>query len=358
MNKVRIIAEVGVNHDGSLEIAQRLIDVAADAGADVVKFQAFHAEDLVTRSAPRADYQTKNIGSEGNQYEMLKALELSADDFRTLKFYCEKRGIGFLVTPFDSRSLDLLTNDLGLRELKISSGDLGNAPLLLEAAPRVDDIIISTGMANLDDVRQALGVLAFGFVASGEHPGRKAFEQARTSAAGAQALRERVTVLHCTTDYPTADRDVNLRAMATLRAEFGLRTGLSDHTDGWLIAAAAVACGAEVIEKHITLDRGRPGPDHRASLEPSQLQEMVRAIRQVETALGRGEKIPTAAESANIPAARKSLVAARAIRKGEAFTAENLTTKRPGTGVAPIYYWDWLGKTATRDYAQDELIDP
>ncbi len=339
-------------------MARQLVDVAVEARVDVVKFQAFRAEDLVTRAAPRAGYQARNSGSVESQFQMLKSLELDATAFHELKSYCQSRGIGFLVTPFDLGSLDLLTRGLKLTDLKISSGDLTNAPLLLEAAQRAQRVIISSGMATLGDIRQALGVLAYGFTSPEESPGRDAFERARLSTVGREALQERVALLHCTTDYPTADRDVNLRAMDTLRTEFGLRTGLSDHTQGWLIAAAAVARGAEVIEKHVTLDRTLPGPDHQASLEPTELRDMVSAIRKIELALGHAEKAPTAAEKGNMAVARKSLVAARPIQKGEIFTAENLTTKRPGDGIAAIHYWDWLGRAATRAYVQDELIDP
>lgn len=359
MPHVHIIAEAGVNHNGSRELALELVDAAARAGADAVKFQTFRADSLVTLSAPRADYQVANTGETASQYDMLKALELSRDDFRVIRDRCHQRGIEFLATPFDLESLHYLTRDLAQTRLKISSGDLTNAPLLLAAAQSAEHVILSTGMSSLDEIEQALMVLAFGYVRSGNtSPGFEAFRRAYVSTAGQDALKRGVSLLHCTTEYPAPFADINLQAMDTLRARFGLRTGYSDHSVGITVPVAAAARGAEIIEKHFTLDRALPGPDHKASLEPEGLRRMVTSIREVEQALGNTEKAPVEVERKNMAVARKSLVAARSIRKGEPFTASNLAVKRPGTGIAPWRYWEWLGRTAARDYAPDELIEP
>lgn len=359
MPHVHVIAEAGVNHNGSRALALELVDVAARAGADTVKFQTFRAGDMVTSFALKADYQAANTGDAGSQYAMLKALELTRDDFQAIREYCRKRGIEFLSTPFDLESLSYLTCDLGQTRLKISSGDLTNAPLLLAAAKSASQVILSTGMSSFDEIEQALMVLAFGFSRPADAaPGLAAFHRVYESSAGRDALKRNVALLHCTTEYPAPFSDVHLRAMDTLRARFELRTGYSDHSVGITVPVAAAARGAEIIEKHFTLDRALPGPDHKASLEPEELRSMVTAIREVEQALGSGEKAPVEVERKNIAAARKSLVAARPIRKGEPFTAANLAVKRPGTGIAPWYYWEWLGRTAARDYAPDELIEP
>ncbi len=357
MSHVHIIAEAGVNHNGSRERALELVDAAAAAGADSVKFQTFRAESLVTPAAPMADYQTVNTGGTGTQYAMLKALELSHDDFREIRNRCQQRGIEFLSTPFDIESLEFLTKDLAQTRVKISSGDLTNAPLLLAAARSAGHIVLSTGMSSMEDIEQALMVLAFGFARADSAPGSAVFRSVYESAAGQDALKRGVALLHCTTEYPAPFSDVHLRAMDTLRECFGLQTGYSDHSAGITVPVAAAARGAEIIEKHFTLDRNLPGPDHKASLEPGELTRMVTAIREVELALGSSEKTPADSERKNMPVARKSLVAACAIRKGEAFTTTNLAVKRPGTGIAPVRYWDWLGRTAARDYAPDELIE-
>lgn len=359
MSHVHVIAEAGVNHNGSLKLALELVEVAARAGADAVKFQAFHAESLVAKSACKADYQIANTGEAGTQYDMLRKLQLSRDDFHVIREHCRERGIEFLATPFDLESVVYLIKDIGQTQLKISSGDLTNAPLLLAAARSAGHIILSTGMSSLEEIEQALMVLAFGFILPVDSaPGRAAFRKAYDSVAGREALKRGVALLHCTTEYPAPFPDINLLAMDTLRARFGLRTGYSDHSIGISVPIAAAARGAEIIEKHFTLDRAMPGPDHKASLEPDELRHMVAAIREVEQALGSGEKTPVAAERKNMEAARKSLVAARPIRKGEVFTADNLAVKRPGTGIKPMIYWEWLGRSAARDYAPDELIEP
>ena len=356
---VYIIAEAGVNHNGSPKLARSLVDVAAEAGADAVKFQSFRADDLVSQSAPRAAYQADNLGGSETQREMLRKLELSFDDQREVAAHAAKAGIEFLSTPFDLASLDFLVRDLGLSRIKVGSGDLTNAPLLLAAARTGRDVILSSGMASLEETLTALGILAFGYIAgSSESPTPAAFVRAWESERSRSAVATHVTLLHCTSEYPTPPADVNLRAMDALREATGLRVGLSDHTDGIAISIAAAARGAVMIEKHFTMDRSMTGPDHRASIEPDDLKQLVKSVRDVERALGTGVKAPMAGEFSTRAVARRSLVAGTSIRAGEVFSAENLLVKRPGTGVAPILYWEYLGRVATRDYAQDELIDP
>ena len=355
---VFVIAEAGVNHNGSLEMACQLVDAAADAGADAVKFQTFKASALVSQQAPKAAYQLRTTERTESQFEMIRRLELPAEHHRVLLDHSAKRGIEFLSTPFDSASLDLLVGEFGLRTIKLPSGDITTGPLLLQVARSGCRLILSTGMSNLGEVEAALEVLAFGYSAERDaEPTNSAFEAAYLSREGRQALQDRVTLLHCTTEYPAAAADVNLRAMDTLATAFGLRVGYSDHTEGIHNPVAAVARGAALVEKHFTLDRNLPGPDHKASLEPRELSAMVRAIRDVELALGDGIKRPMPPEIQNRDVVRKSLVANRAIAKGEPFSAANLSCKRPGTGITPMSYWDKQGRSATRDYAADEVID-
>ncbi|MGE3549975.1 MAG: N-acetylneuraminate synthase [Geobacter sp.] len=355
--RVLVIAEAGVNHNGSLDLAKQLIEAAVDAGADAVKFQTFNASALATGDAKKADYQKVTSGANESQFEMLKRLELTTEAHHQLVGHCKKHGIHFLSTPFDLDSIDLLVSVLDVSLLKISSGDITNAPLLHKSAKTQKPIIISTGMSTLADVECALGVLAHGYVCHGQKPCEDAFRAAFASSAGQQALSEKVTLLHCTTEYPAPFDAVNLRAMETLSAAFGLRVGFSDHTAGVAVPIAAVARGAAVIEKHFTLDKNLPGPDHRASLEPAELKVMITAVRQVELALGTGRKFPAACEMANMAVARKSLVSACPIKAGELFTENNLTVKRPGTGVLPLHYWDMLGTAAKRNFAADEVIE-
>lgn len=353
--KTYVIAEAGVNHNGSLELALQLVDEAAKAGADAVKFQTFQADKLVVRTAKKADYQLQTTDSRESQWEMLKKLELSSDDHTELVNYCKEKGIQFLSTPFDLDSLDLLTS-YNLPYLKISSGDLTNSLLLLKAARSGTRIILSTGMSTLAEIEKALSVLAFGFLHADQKPSSEAFYQAYCSSEGQKILNEKVTLLHCTTEYPTPFSEVNLRVMDTLRETFGLPVGLSDHTQGIAVPIAAVARGAAVIEKHFTLDKNLPGPDHKASLNPEEMAEMIQGIRQIEEALGSPRKVPTRSETKNMNVARKSLAAAVPIKKGEIFTEENLTVKRPGEGISSIHYWDWIGSRANRDYQADEFI--
>ncbi|WP_420559182.1 N-acetylneuraminate synthase [Tepidicaulis sp.] len=353
---VTFIAEAGVNHNGSLARALEMVDVAAAAGADVVKFQTFSADAIATKSAPKAAYQIQETGARQSQYEMLKALELDKKAHEALIARCVERDIEFLSTPFDLPSLKLLAEDLQLKRLKVGSGELTNAPLLLALAETGCDVILSTGMSALQEVRAALEVLAFGYTRNGSPPETDAFKTAFESAEGQAALSRHVTLLHCTSAYPTPDEDINLAAIGTLRDVFGLAVGFSDHSTGVDIPIASVAVGASMIEKHFTLDRGLPGPDHKASLEPGELSALVKSVRRISTALGNGVKAPRPSEEANIPIGRKSLVAARPIAEGELFTEDNLTVKRPGTGLSPLAFWSLLGKPAPRAFAPDELI--
>lgn len=355
---VFIIAEAGVNHNGKLALARRLVDVAARAGADAVKFQVFQTQLLVTRTAPRAGYQARNAPGNETQHDMLKRLELSSRALHLIRAHCARRRVRFLATPFDEPSLDLLVNALKVEALKISSGDLTNGPLLLRAAHSGRPLFLSTGMSTLGEVEEALGILAFGYVNSIARPGRGAFRRAFRSSSGQEALRNRVVLLQCTSEYPAPFAETNLRAMETMRDAFGLSVGFSDHTEGIEVALAAAAMGAVVIEKHFTLDRAMAGPDHAASVEPEELTAMVRALRNVGQALGSRDKRMTMSERDTATIARKSLVASEAIARGQRFTARNLGVKRPGTGVPPCQYWDYLGRKARRDYAVDDLIEP
>lgn len=328
-----IIAEAGVNHNGSLDTALALVDTAAAAGADIVKFQTFKAASIASASARKAEYQTANMADgESSQLEMLRRLELSEEDHRAIMQRCELRGIRFLSTPFDLESVDLLAS-LGINLWKIPSGEITNLPLLRKIGRRGEEIILSTGMCEMEEVEAAV----------------MALEEAGTP-------REHITLLHCTTQYPAPVESVNLRAIDTLRSLGTAGVGYSDHTVGITIPVAAVALGASVIEKHFTLDRSMPGPDHKASLEPDELAEMVRSIRAVEQALGDGAKHVAPCEGKNMEVARKSIVAARPISKGELLSDDNLTVKRPGTGLSPMLWDSVIGTPATRDYLPDDPI--
>ena len=357
-DRIYVIAEAGVNHNGDMALARQLIDAAADAGADAVKFQTFKAERLVSETAPKAAYQKTATAADETQFAMLKRLELPPESHHALIERCRERKIDFLSTPFDIGSLRFLVDELHLTTLKIPSGEITNGPLLLEAARSHVRLLLSTGICTLEEVEEALGVLAFGFTEPAAQPTRHAFRSALATPAGLGAVRQHVTVLHCTSEYPAPLTDVNLRAMETMGAAFGTPIGFSDHTQGITADIAAAALGASVIEKHFTLDRSLPGPDHGASLEPGQLAEMVAAIRGVEKALGDGVKTPRPSEAGNLHIVRKSLVALHPIRAGETFTAENLGAKRPGNGVSPMEYWDLLGRPAPRDFQEDETIQP
>jgi N-acetylneuraminate synthase len=355
MKHIYIIAEVGVNHNGSMALAYDLIDIAAKAGADAVKFQTFTASEIASQYAPKTAYQKKSSSGDESQLQMLEKLQFDEWQWQKLFNYCREQNIDFLSSPFDLKSVKLLSR-LGVSRLKIPSGEITNAPLLLEVALTGKKIILSTGMSYLGEVEGALGVLAFGYTGSTAAPSPSAFQQSYNLSAGEQILKEKVTLLHCTTEYPAPFNQINLRAMDTLKHAFSLDVGYSDHSPGIAIPIAAAARGASVIEKHLTLDRKLPGPDHQSSLEPLEFQAMVEAIRQVELALGSPIKTVTPVEANNRLLVRKSLVAAKPIQKGESFTEENLGIKRPGTGISPQNYWQILGQKATRDYTPDEMI--
>lgn len=353
-----IIAEAGVNHNGNEALALQLVDAAYTAGADIVKFQTFKASKLVTKNAKQAEYQIKNTQKEESQFAMLSRLELSFEFHIELVKYCEQLGIEFLSTAFDSESLNFLVNDLKLKKLKIPSGDLTNAPLVLEHAQTGCDLIVSTGMATLAEIETALGVIAFGYVAKKtETPSIQAFESAYYSELGQKMLKEKVTILHCTTEYPAPLKDINLKAMDTIAQAFKLPIGYSDHSAGINVPIAAVAREAKIIEKHFTLDKNMEGPDHKASLDPTELKAMIAGIRNIELALGNGLKGPKPSELKNKLVARKSLIAEQIISKGMTFSDENVAIKRPGSGVNPINYWGLIGTESQNDYQIGDLIN-
>ena len=357
--RVTVIAEAGVNHNGDPALALALVDAAADAGADIVKFQTFRAEALAVAAAPKAAYQAEATGAGESQLDMLRRLELSPEAHRAAQARCRIRGIRFLSTPYDLESLRFLVEEMNVETIKIGSGDLTNAPLLVATARSRRPAILSTGMGSLGEVEAALGALAFGYTAPVDaRPSRAAFARAYSADAGRAALKAKVTLLHCTTEYPAPVEEANLRAMETMRRAFALPVGFSDHTPGLTAAIAAAALGAAVIEKHLTLDRTMPGPDHAASLEPKDFALLVTAVRATESALGDGEKKPAPSEIKNTAAARKSLFARRAVAKGEILTQDNLAVLRPGIGVSAMEYFDRLGHHATRDYAAGEALDP
>jgi N-acetylneuraminate synthase len=354
-----VIAEAGVNHNGDLELALALVDAAATAGADAVKFQTFRAGALVTADAQKAAYQKRSAANNEGQYEMLQRLELSPAMHEEIAKHCALRGIRFLSTPFDRDSLDFLVDSMHLRTIKLSSGEVTNGPLLLHAIRKTDRLILSTGMSTIGEVEEAVRLLAWGLDSTEKHPVSRCHLQAfQLSERVLVRLRERLTLLHCTTEYPADFADANLRVMTTMRESWGISVGLSDHTPGIAIPLAAVACGATVIEKHLTLDRGLRGPDHVASLEPEELKAMVSGIRAIEAALGDGVKRPSSAELANRIAARKSLVAARPVRRGDRLTEADIVAKRPGGGLSPMWMWDVVGSTAEHDLLPDDPISP
>lgn len=333
MSKVLIIAEAGVNHNGSILIAKQLVDIAVEAGVDMIKFQTFKSDKLVSKAAKQAEYQQRNIGKkDACQLDMLRKLELSEDDHYKLVDYCRKRNIRFWSTAFDIESIEFL-HSLGLGLWKIPSGEITNYPYIKKIASFHEEIILSTGMCELSDIEAALKVLIEEGVS-----------------------KERITVLHCNTEYPTPYTDVNLKAMLEIGEQFGVKIGYSDHTKGIEVPIAAVALGATVIEKHFTINKNMVGPDHKASLEPDELKAMVSAIRNVEEALGTGHKIISESERKNIEIARKSIVAACPIKKGEIFTEKKLTVKRPGNGISPMRWNEVIGNIAIKDFEEDEMI--
>jgi N,N'-diacetyllegionaminate synthase len=334
MSRVLIIAEAGVNHNGQVELAEKLVDVAAEAGVDYVKFQTFKTEKIVSRSAKKAEYQMANMqDKDDSQYDMLKKLEMDDDMHRHLIQYCNKKGIQFLSTPFDLDSISYLES-LGIRLGKIPSGELTNLPFLRKMSRCFDELILSTGMSTMKEIEEAIAALK-----------NSGFDT------------NNLSILHCNTEYPTPMQDVNLNAMLSIRDKFGVRIGYSDHTLGIEVPVAAVAMGAQIIEKHFTLDKNLPGPDHKASLEPSELIAMVKAIRNIEKALGDSNKEPSPSEMKNMAIARKSIIASKNIRKGEVLSEENITVKRPGTGISPMKWDAVIGTKAIRDFSADELIE-
>lgn len=357
-----IIAEAGVNHNGCLDRAKQLVNAAVQAGADAVKFQSFVPELLVTQDTPQAEYQQRNLGTKSetkspSQLSMLQQLALTEDEHGELLLYCVEKNIDYLSSPFDQKSLYYLCEVINVPQIKFGSGEITNAPLLLDAASNQKRVILSTGMSTLDEIESSLGVLAFGYTRDQTQiPSVENFTLAFASENGQQALKHNVTLLHCTSDYPCPYPDVNLLAMDTLAHKFALRVGFSDHTSGIEVAIAAVARGAEIIEKHFTLDRDLPGPDHKASLEPNELAQMVRSIRNVELSLGSANKSPTEAECKTKSVVRKHLVAATKIKAGEPFTTANVIAKRTANGLPPIKYWEVLSHCAKRDYEIDEVI--
>lgn len=356
MSRTFVIAEAGVNHDGSLNDALRMVDVAAEAGADAVKFQTFDPAKLATRRAHKAAYQVRNTGADDGQLSMLKALQLDRAAHHALSRRAEARGVRFMSTAFDLESLDFLAG-LDMPAVKIPSGDLTWGTMLLSAAQLGRPLIVSTGMATLEEIGEALAVVAFALTREGLPSGEDDLKGAFGDPEAQAALRKCVTLLHCTTEYPAPLAAVNLRAMDLMRETFGLPVGYSDHTLGTTVAIAAAARGATVIEKHFTLDRRRSGPDHAASLEPDELADMIAAIRDVEAALGSARKVAVPEEIGNRGNARRSLVAARAIAAGEAFSLDNLTAKRPADGQSPMMVWRLLGRPSPRAYAEDEAIE-
>lgn len=331
MSRVKIIAEAGVNHNGDIIIAKKMIDFAKEAGADYIKFQTFIPENLVSKYAKKAEYQKITTASNESQLQMLRKLMLSENEFIEISDYCEATSIGFISTPFDLESVGFL-NSFNMDFWKVPSGEITNLPYLVEIAKTGKPIILSTGMSNLDEIDEAISVL-------------------KDNGAG------KITLLHCNTQYPTPIEDVNLNAMLTLKDRYNCDVGYSDHTLGIEVSIAAVALGATVIEKHFTLDRNMEGPDHKASLEPSEFKSMVSAIRNIEKALGTGNKVASPSEIENKDIARKSIVASRMIKKGEVFTKDNITTKRPGSGISPMKWYNVIGAVAKRDFQEDELIE-
>ena len=346
INRVLIIAEAGVNHNGSIEIAKQMVDKAVDAGVDIIKFQTFKSEKLVSKAARQAEYQQRNIGKQGEgQLEMLKKLELSKQDHEELIAYCNKKGIRFFSTAFDMESIDYL-HSLNMGLWKIPSGEITNYPYLRKIASYGEPIILSTGMCELSDIKAAVNVInKFWPTANSQQP-----------TANSQQPTADITILHCNTEYPTPYQDVNLKAMLEIAETFKVKFGYSDHTQGIEVPIAAVALGASVIEKHFTLDKTMEGPDHKASLEPEELKAMVQAIRHIEQALGTGHKTISESERKNIEIARKSIVAACPIKAGELLTEDNLTVKRPGSGISPMRWNEVVGTFAVKDFEEEEPI--
>lgn len=355
-NNTFIIAEAGVNHNGSLKLAFALVDAAVESGADAVKFQTFISEKAVSTFAEKADYQKNTTKKNESQLEMIKKLELSFEEFEKLAAYCKKKEILFLSTAFDLESLRFLDEKLNVPLFKIPSGEITNGPLMLNAAKTQKDIILSTGMSTIVDIENALAIINYGYLYPHKTPSKLEEIHDLYQGTDCKLIQKKVTILHCTTEYPAPFDELNLRVMQTLTEKFQTKAGFSDHSRGILAPIAAVAMGAKVIEKHFTLNKNMEGPDHQASLEPDELKEMVQNIRIVEQFLGSSEKQRTDSEMKNLIIARKSLVANVPISRGEVFTEENIAIKRPGNGISPLKYWDVLGKKANKDFERDELL--
>ena len=355
--KVYVIAEAGVNHNGDIELAHKLVDEAVKSGADAIKFQTFKAENLTSKKAKKANYQLQTTDNDESQLQMLKKLELSKKDYIDLKSYAENKKIDFITTAFDEESLDFIVNDLKVKKLKIPSGEITNGPFLLSHARSNLDIILSTGMANQHEIKKALDIIAFGYI----NPDIKVtnidqFVDAYENKDHIKILRDKVSILHCTTEYPAPLEELNLSAIHTIEENFGVRVGYSDHSEGIIASIVACSFGASIIEKHFTLDRNMKGPDHKASLEPEELKKMIEIIRKTGGMIGNGIKKPSLSETKNIEIVRKSIVTKKKITKGELFSENNITTKRPATGLSPMNYWDLLGKISKENYDEDEII--
>lgn len=355
-NKTLIIAEAGVNHNGSLKTAYKLIDIASKAKVDYIKFQTFRTDEILLTDAPMASYQKKAMQNHTGQYEMLKKLELSQDDHLKISKYCQKKNLKFISTPFDKASLEFLDKTLNIDLIKIPSGEITNPFLLIAAGATHKPIILSTGMSTIADIELALGAIAYGIISEKKTPSINLFKSIFISELGQNAISDKVSLLHCTTEYPASFSDVNLLAINSLKSAFCLPVGLSDHTEGVAVSVAAVALGATIIEKHFTLDKNLVGPDHKASLEPQELTSLVDSIRQIEQALGKTKKVPSPSELKNALVARRSIVAKTKINKLELFSKSNISISRPGTGLSPMYYWDLLGKPSDCHYKLGEVI--
>lgn len=351
-----VIGEAGVNHNGCEDIAMQLASLAKTANVDIVKYQIFNSEQLVTNDAPKAEYQSVHTGRLESQRDMLRKLELSLDSHKRVAIHCKDIGLQYLATAFDLASLTFLAEEIDVPFFKISSGDLTNAPFLLAHAKYKRKLIISTGMSTLGEIEDALGVVAFGLLDVQDVPSIAGFKKAYQSEEGQIALKQFVTLLHCTTEYPTAVDEINMKAMQTMKQAFQLDVGFSDHSVGTTASVIAVALGAKVVEKHFTLDKAMDGPDHKASMSPEELLTFVSSIRDAESCLGVAIKKPSKSEIANIPVARRSLVATSDIAAGELFTEANIGVKRPGTGVTPFQYWEVLNSVSSRRYTEGEPL--
>ena len=357
--KIYFIAEAGVNHNGNFKLALKLVDVAVGAGADAVKFQTFKSENLASRFADKAKYQRKTTKINETQLEMLKSLELKENEYFKLKDYCKFKKIDFITTAFDQDSLLFITKKLKVKILKIPSGEITNGPLLLDHGMTGLDIILSTGMASIKEINEALEVIIYGYLNKNKkniRPSKKLFKKALESKRGQNLLKQKITILHCTTEYPAPIDDINLNAILDISKNFNANVGYSDHSTGELVSLAAASMGVKLIEKHFTLNKNMNGPDHRASLNPLELKKLIKKIRSVERIKGLTIKKAYKSEKKNIPIVRKSLIASKEIKSGKLFSKDNITAKRPGSGISPMHYWRYIGVKADKSYKEDEII--